>query len=53
MAMSHVIAGADGSPARLAVRTLSLSDLKDALAKGVDDFSAAELRGLSLHHLSD
>ena len=40
MAMSHVIAGADGSPTRLAVRTLSLSDLKDALAKGVDDFSA-------------
>jgi uncharacterized membrane protein len=40
MAMSHVIAGADGSPTRLAVRTLSLSDLKDALAKGIDDFSA-------------
>ena len=40
MAMSHVITGADGSPARLAVRTVSLSDLKDALAKGVDDFSA-------------
>jgi uncharacterized membrane protein len=40
MAMSHVIAGADGSPTRLAVRTLSLADLKDALAKGVDDFSA-------------
>ena len=40
MAMSHVISGADGSPARLAVRTLSLSDLKDALAKGIDDFSA-------------
>ena len=40
MAMSHVIAGADGSSSRLAVRTLNLSDLKDALAKGVDDFSA-------------
>jgi uncharacterized membrane protein len=40
MAMSHVIAGADGSPTQLAVRTLSLSDLKDALAKGIDDFSA-------------
>jgi uncharacterized membrane protein len=40
MAMSHVISGADGTPVRLAVRTVSLSDLKDALAKGIDDFSA-------------
>jgi uncharacterized membrane protein len=40
MAISHVIAGADGSPARLVVRTVTLADLKDALAKGVDDFSA-------------
>jgi uncharacterized membrane protein len=40
MAISHVIAGAGETPARLAVRTLSLADLKDALAKGVADFSA-------------
>jgi uncharacterized membrane protein len=40
MSMSHVIAGAGGSPARLAVRTVRFADLKDALAKGVDDFSA-------------
>ena len=40
MAISHVIAGAGETPARLAVRTLSLADLKDALAKGIDDFSA-------------
>jgi uncharacterized membrane protein len=40
MAMSHVITGAGDSPARLAVRTLTLADLKDALAKGIDDFSA-------------
>jgi len=39
MAMSHVIVGT-GEPARLAVRTVSFADLKDALAKGVDDFSA-------------
>jgi uncharacterized membrane protein len=38
MAMSHVIAGE--GPARLAVRTVRLADLKDALAKGIDDFSA-------------
>jgi len=38
MAMSHVIAGE--GPARLAVRSLSLADLKDALDKGIDDFSA-------------
>jgi uncharacterized membrane protein len=40
MAMSHVIAGAGGNPARLAVRTVTPADLKDALAKGIDDFSA-------------
>jgi uncharacterized membrane protein len=40
MAISHVIAGAGETPARFAVRSLSLADLKDALAKGVADFSA-------------
>ena len=40
MAMSHVIAGAGESPARLAVRTLTLADLRDALKEGLDDFSA-------------
>jgi len=40
MAMSHVIIGAGEGPARLSVRTVSFADLKDALAKGVDDFSA-------------
>ena len=40
MTMSHVIAGAGDTPARLAVRTLTLADLKEALAKGIDDFSA-------------
>jgi uncharacterized membrane protein len=48
MAVSHVITGADGSPTRLAVRTLSLSDLKDALAKGIDDFSAMPSHALFL-----
>ena len=40
MAMSHVITGAGEGPARLAVRTVSFADLKAALAKGLDDFSA-------------
>lgn len=40
MAMSHVIIGAGEGPARLSVRTVSFADLKAALAKGVDDFSA-------------
>jgi len=40
MAMSHVITGAGEGPAHLAVRTVSFADLKAALAKGVNDFSA-------------
>jgi uncharacterized membrane protein len=40
MAMSHVITGAGEGPAHLAVRTVSFADLKAALAKGLDDFSA-------------
>jgi uncharacterized membrane protein len=40
MAMSHVIIGAGEGPARLSVRTVSFADLKAALAKGVEDFSA-------------
>jgi uncharacterized membrane protein len=40
MAISHVIAGAGENPAGLAVRTIGLADLKHAIIKGVDDFSA-------------
>jgi uncharacterized membrane protein len=40
MAVSHVIAGAGEHPAQLAVRTVRLADLRDALRKGIDDFSA-------------
>jgi uncharacterized membrane protein len=40
MATSHVIAGAGDISSHLAVRTLRLADLKDALAKGVADFAA-------------
>lgn len=40
MANLHVIAGAGENPAQLAVRTITLADLKDALMKGIDDFLA-------------
>jgi uncharacterized membrane protein len=40
MANLHVIAGAGENPAHLAVRTITLADLKDALMKGIDDFLA-------------
>ena len=40
MTMSHVIVGSGEGPAHLAVRTVSFADLKAALAKGLDDFSA-------------
>jgi uncharacterized membrane protein len=36
----HVIAGSQASPALPVVRKIAMSDLKDALAKGVDDFRA-------------
>ena len=36
----HVIAGSDASPALPVVRKITMSDLKDALAKGIDDFRA-------------
>ena len=34
----HVLAGSDASPAVPLVRKIAMSDLKDALAKGLDDF---------------
>jgi uncharacterized membrane protein len=36
----HVFAGAGESPAYPVVRKISFADLKDAVAKGIDDFSA-------------
>jgi uncharacterized membrane protein len=36
----HVIAGSQTSPALPVVRKIAMSDLKDALAKGIDDFRA-------------
>lgn len=40
MAQFHVIAGAQEQPAHLHIRKIGLSDIKDALARGLDDFSA-------------
>ena len=36
----HALAGADASPTLPDVRKIAMSDLKDALAKGIDDFRA-------------
>jgi uncharacterized membrane protein len=40
MAYSHFLLGADAAPMQLEVRCIHFSDLKDALAKGLDDFVA-------------
>lgn len=40
MAMSRANAGADAPPAGLPVRTIGSADLKEALRKGYDDFTA-------------
>jgi len=40
MTTLHVIAGSHASPALPVVRKIAMSDLKDALAKGIDDFRA-------------
>jgi uncharacterized membrane protein len=40
MAHLHVIAGAEARPARPTIRTITISDLLDALKRGWDDFSA-------------
>ena len=36
----HVLAGSGAGPALPTVRKIAISDLKDALAKGIDDFKA-------------
>jgi uncharacterized membrane protein len=40
MTYLHVIAGSQARPAVPVVRKIAMSDLKDALAKGIDDFRA-------------
>jgi uncharacterized membrane protein len=40
MAYSHILVGASTNPAQLVVRRISLSDLRYALGRGIDDFTA-------------
>ena len=47
MANFHVLAGPDATPAHIPVRKISVADLKEALAKGVDDFGDADTSSFS------
>ena len=40
MAASHLLVGASARPANLAIRHIAPADLYQALARGLDDFSA-------------
>ncbi len=40
MAHSHILAGAGASAVQPTVRSIGLADLRDALARGIDDFKA-------------
>ncbi len=48
MAHSHVLLGAGTTPAQLSIRRIGFADLKDALAKGVDDFAAMPTHAMFL-----
>jgi uncharacterized membrane protein len=48
MAYSHILVGASTNPAQLVVRRISLSDLRYALARGIDDFTAVPSHALFL-----
>jgi uncharacterized membrane protein len=48
MAHLHVIAGAETRPARPTIRTVTISDLLDSLARGWEDFSAMPSHALFL-----
>ena len=48
MTFSHVLLGAEGAPARITIRRIGFADLKDALAKGVDDFLAMPTHAIFL-----
>ena len=40
MAYSHLLLGAGASPAQPPIRRIGLADLREVLAKGIDDFYA-------------
>jgi uncharacterized membrane protein len=48
MAYSRVLLGAGASPAQISIRRIGFADLKDALAKGVDDFYAMPTHAMFL-----
>jgi uncharacterized membrane protein len=48
MPHSHVLMGADAFRAQPSVRRIGLADLKDALARGIDDFMAIPSHGVFL-----
>ncbi len=48
MAHSHVLLGAADEPAALTIRHIRVADLKEALAKGVDDFYAMPTHAIFL-----
>ena len=48
MAHLHVIAGAEAHPAHPTIRTITVSDLLDSLARGWADFSAMPSHALFL-----
>jgi uncharacterized membrane protein len=48
MAHSHILLGAGINPARPSIRRIGFADLKDALAKGLDDFIAMPTHAMFL-----
>jgi uncharacterized membrane protein len=48
MALSHILFGAGTRPAQPVVRKIGLADLRDALAKGADDFYAMPTHAIFL-----
>jgi uncharacterized membrane protein len=48
MAHSHVLLGAGAVPAHPSIRRIGIADLKDALAKGFDDFTAMPTHAMFL-----
>lgn len=48
MAHSHILLGAGATPAQLSIRRIGVADIKDALAKGVDDFTAMPTHAMFL-----
>lgn len=48
MAHSHILLGAGAMPAQPSIRRIDFADLKDALAKGVDDFMAMPTHAMFL-----